>query len=319
MAMENLIRMLVFARVVDANSFSGAAQRLQLGKSAVSRHVQLLEQTLGMRLLNRTTRSLTLTDEGRLVYEHCARIAEELESLESSVSRLRSEPTGTLRVGTSVAFGTLHLTRLALEFMQRYPKVKVQLALNDRYSNLAEEGLDLAIRLGMSSDTNVVAKRICGIDYALCAAPAYLAQQGRPASPKDLAGHNCLFYSHVGDEAQWSFQRDGAVEAVTVRGTFVATSSIALKEAAMAGIGIALLPTFVAGPELAAGGLERLLPAYLPSGNFGQAIYAVYFQNKYLSPKVRAFIEFLVDRLGPKPYWDAYQDSPSASQAAINF
>jgi len=255
-------------------------------------------------LLNRTTRSLTLTDEGRLVYEHCARIGEELESLDSSVSRLRSKPAGALRIGTSFAFGTLHLARLTLEFMRKYPKVKVHLSLNDRYVNLAEEGLDLAIRLGMNSDASVVAKRICSIDYALCAAPAYLGEHGRPASPKDLAGHNCLFYSYMNDQAKWSFERDGPVETVAVRGTFIATSSIALKEAAMAGVGIALLPTFVAGSELAAGNLERLLPDYVPTGTFGSAIHVVYFQNRYLSPKVKAFIEFLVDRLAPKPYWD---------------
>lgn len=304
MKSENIFRMLAFAKVVEANSFSTAAKLLNLNKSVVSRHIQLLEKSLGMRLLNRTTRSLSLTDEGCLVYEHCARIVEELESLDSSVSRLRSEPTGTLRVGTSVAFGTLHLTTLVLEFMRQYPKIKVHLSLNDRYANLAEEGLDLAIRLGMSNDTSVVAKRICNIEYALCAAPTYLYEHGRPALPNDLLLHNCLFYSHINDQAKWYFKRDESVEMISVSGNFIATSSISLKEAVMAGIGISLLPTFVSGPELAAGDLERLMSDYTPIGSFGQAIYAVYFQNKYLSPKVRVFIEFLISRLSPKPYWD---------------
>ncbi|MFN7751961.1 MAG: LysR family transcriptional regulator [Pseudomonadota bacterium] len=302
---DNLVGMAIFARVVEAKSFSGAARRLGISKSAVSKHVTRLERELRARLLNRTTRRLSLTDAGATFYPHCARVLQEAEAAEVAVSRLGSAPRGVLKVTAPAAFGHMHIASAMPEFLARYPDLKVEMDLIDRMADLAEEGIDVAIRLFGEPAPNTVARALAPIRWVVCASPGYVARHGRPESPESLAGHNCLFYAFRSLESDWRFRaRGGEVLGVKVAGNLTATNSLAIREAVLRGLGVAMSPTFVVGDDLRAGTLEPLLPDYEALGNFSSHINAVYLPNRYLSPKVRAFVDFFVERFGPQPYWD---------------
>lgn len=294
----------VFARVAEANSFSGAAKRLGLSKSAVSKQVARLERTLGAKLLNRTTRRLSLTEVGQAFYEHCARVVAEAEAAELAVSRLRAEPRGVLRVTAPAAFGHLHVAPAIPDFLARYPELSVQLVMNDRMVDLVEEGYDVAIRMTSDPAPNVVARRLAPVRWAVCASPQYLARHREPQTPGELAQHNCLFYSFLESSSDWRFRSDRGDLTVQVAGNFTVNNSEALREAVLRGLGIALLPTFTVGRDIQEGSLNALLPGYTPYGTFGVDVYAVYLPTRYLSPKVRAFIDFFLERFGPEPYWD---------------
>jgi DNA-binding transcriptional LysR family regulator len=302
--MENLAGMAVFARVVEAKSFTEAARRLGLSKSVVSKQVARLERGLGARLLNRTTRRLSLTEAGAAFYEHCARMLAEAEAAEQAVSRLRAVPRGVLRVSSPAAFGHLHIAPAVPEFLERFPEVEVELVMNDRMVDLAEEGYDVAIRMVEQPGPNLVARALAPVRWAVCATRRYLQAHGAPAAPSDLARHACLYYSYLGSGNEWRFAGPQGVETVQVSGNFRVNNSEAVREAALGHLGVALLPTFTVGPDLQAGRLQPLLQGYTPLGVFGGQIYAVYLSNRYLSPKVRAFVDFCVERFGPEPYWD---------------
>ena len=304
--MNNLTGMAVFARVVEVSSFSAAARRLGLSKAAVSKHVARLERVLGVRLLNRTTRKLSLTEVGQAFYEHCARVVAEVEAAELAVSRLRSEPRGVLKLTAPAAFGHLHVAPAIPDFLDRHPELTVQMVMNDRVVDLAEEGCDVAIRMTNEPAGNLVARRLAPIRWVVCAAPQYLQRRGTPQFPQDLAQHNCLFYSFLEGSADWDFtSQAGAVTTVRVAGNFTVSNSEALREAVLRGLGVALLPTFTVGGDIQAGALQALLSGYTPRGSFGTDIYAVYLPTRYLSPKVRAFVDFFLERFGPEPYWDS--------------
>jgi DNA-binding transcriptional LysR family regulator len=302
--LENLTGMAVFAGVAEAMSFSGAARRLGMSKAAVSKHVARLERSLGARLLNRTTRRLSLTEVGAAFYEHCARVVAEAEAAELAVSRLRSEPRGVLKVTTPAAFGHLHIASGIPDFLKRYPEMSVQMVTNDRVVDLAEEGYDVAIRMSADPAPNIVARRLAPVRWAVCASPAYLKRNRTPKAPQDLAQHNCLFYSFLAASSDWHFKSETGDVAVRVTGNFTVSNSEALREAVLQGLGVALLPTFTVGTDIQAGSLRMLLPGYKPLGTFGTDVYAVYLPTRYLSPKVRAFVDFFVERFGPEPYWD---------------
>jgi DNA-binding transcriptional LysR family regulator len=303
--MENLTGMAVFARVAEAKSFSRAAQRLGISKSAVSKQVAQLERQLKARLLNRTTRRLSLTEVGAAFYEHCARMLVEAEAAELAVSRLYAEPRGVLRVTVPAAFGHLHIAPAVPDFIARYPDVAVQIVMNDRTVDLAEEGFDIAIRMTQDQAPNIVARRLAPVRWAVCAAPAYLKGHEAPRAPQDLARHNCLFYSFLESSSEWRFSSDAGESAVRVAGNFTVNNSEALREAVLKGLGVALLPTFTVGKDLREKRLQPLLPGYRALGTFGSDVYAVYLPTRYLSPKVRAFVDFFVERFSPEPYWDA--------------
>jgi DNA-binding transcriptional LysR family regulator len=308
MSMDNLAGMAVFARVAEAKSFSEAARRLGVSKSAVSKQVAQLERALKARLLNRTTRRLSLTEVGAAFYEHCARMLAEAEAAELAVSRLYAEPRGVLRVTSPAAFGHLHVAPAVPDFIARHPDVSVQIVMNDRTVDLAEEGFDIAIRLTRDKAPNVVARTLAPVRWAACATPAYLKKHGTPRAPRDLARHNCLFYSFLESSSEWRFTRadggTGGETAVQVAGNFTVNNSEALRETALKGLGIALLPTFAVGADLRAKRLRQVLADYRAQGTIGDEIYAVYLPTRYLSPKVRAFVDFLAARFGPEPYWD---------------
>ncbi|MBY0437299.1 MAG: LysR family transcriptional regulator [Burkholderiales bacterium] len=303
--LENLVGMAIFARVAEAKSFSGAARRLGISKSAVSKHVARLERELKARLLNRTTRRLSLTDVGTTFYQHCARVVQEAEAAEVAVSRLGSAPSGVLKVTAPAAFGRMHVACAVPDFLARYPDIKLEMDLIDRGTDLAEEGIDVAIHLFGDLAPNTVARKLAPIRWVVCASPQYLKKHGTPQSLDALAGYNCLFYSFRQMQSDWKFRApDGSVVSVRVGGNFIATNSLAIREVVLRDVGIAMSPTFVVGDDLRAGTLKALFTDYEALGTFGSHINAVYLPNRYLSPKVRAFVDFFVDRFGPQPYWD---------------
>jgi DNA-binding transcriptional LysR family regulator len=294
--MDRLSGMAVFAKVAETKSFSEAARRLGLSKSAVSKHVTRLEQSLKARLLNRTTRRLSLTEVGSAYYEHCSRMVAEAEAADLVVSRLHAMPRGVLKLTVPAAFGHLQVAPAIPELLARYPEMAVQIAMNDRDVDLAEEGFDVAIRLTEQPPPTVVARKLTTIRWVICAAPDYLARRGTPRTPQELRGHNCLFYSFLESSIEWRFRSPRGDAAVRVSGNFTANNSEAIREAALKGLGVALLPTFIVAADLREKRLEPVLANYEVTGAVANDAYALYLPTRYLSPKVRAFIDFFVER-----------------------
>jgi DNA-binding transcriptional LysR family regulator len=312
---DRVLEMAIFARVVEANSFSGAAQRLGISKGSVSKHVAALERSLGARLLNRTTRRLSLTEIGRAFYEHCAHVVSEAEAAEVAVLRLRSAPRGALKLTTPVAFGRLHVAPAIPDFLARYPEMSVQMVMEDRVADLAKEGYDIAVRMLTTAPPNVVARRLAPVRWVVCAAPEYLERHGTPQTPRDLVRHNCLLYALPGVSPYWHFRSSTGNMRVRVTGNFSASGSLALREVVLRGLGIAWLPTFTVGQDIEHGTLRVLLPKHEARGPFGGAIYAVYLPTRQISPKVSAFIDFFLARYSPEPYWDLHVASRLAAAA----
>ncbi|MBK8160435.1 MAG: LysR family transcriptional regulator [Rhodospirillaceae bacterium] len=300
--MDRLSTMEAFTKVAETQSFSEAARRLRTSKSLVSRQVAALETQLGVRLFQRTTRSLTLTEEGRGYHEQVTRILAEIEDANLSVSATRAAPRGRLRVSAPMSFGLLHLAPAVPRFLARYPDVELDLSLNDRYVDLIDEGIDLSIRVGRLAESSLVARRLAPFRMILSASPAYLAEHGTPQRPEDLKDHQCLCYSSNSLTPEWRLQKlDGTPWPVPIQGHLHADNGDVLRLAALAGTGIAYLPSFIVGGDLQAAKLVALLPDYVPTDS---AIYAVYPTSRHLSPKVRAFIDFMLEHIGPRPIWD---------------
>lgn len=301
--MDSLQGMVVFAKVVEALSFSGAAKSLGLSKSAVSKQVSQLEERLGARLLNRTTRRLVLTEVGRVYYEHAARVLTEAEAAERAVSNLSEAPRGVLKLNVPMSFGFLHIAPALPEFLATAPELRVELALSDRYVDLMDEGFDLAVRIARDplADSSLVARRLAPSRMVVCASPEYLAKHGEPRHPDDLKQHCCLGYTYAAMPDEWPFEVDGKPYTVKVRGPIRANNGDALHAAALNHAGLVVSPTFICGPDLQKGTLRAVLCDYAP---WQSSIYAVYPSGRHLTPKVRAFIDFLARRFGPQPYWD---------------
>jgi DNA-binding transcriptional LysR family regulator len=299
--MQDLERMAIFARVVEDKSFSAAARNLNLSKSLVSKQVTQLEKSLGVRLLNRTTRALSVTDAGAVLYEHCSRIVEELEEAKLAVGRLQAEPRGLLRISAPVAFGRLHIATALPRFLDAYAELKIDMVTTDRFVDLAEEGYDLVIRIVDQPAPNLVARQLAPVTRRMVATPEYFARYGVPGSPTDLEKHNCLTYTYFNPEDPWRLRGPNGDISVRASGNLRVNDDDALAEAVMKGLGLALLPTFIIGKELQAGRLRSVLAEYIP---LERHIYAVYLANRHVSVKVRAFIDYLLERFGPQPYWD---------------
>jgi len=302
MAIDIVASMRVFSTVVEAGSFSGAADRLDLSRGMATRYVAQLEAHLGVRLLNRTTRRLSLTEAGTDYYERAVQVLAMVEEAHSSVVQEASEPRGTLRISTSHAFGVQHLGGAITEFVRRYPGVKADVTLNERVVDLVEEGFDLAIRVATRIDPGLVARKITRARIVACASPAYLKEHGVPATPEELVRHNCLSYVYVNMPNEWHFIRNGEERKVVVSGDLRANSGDILRNAAVEGLGVILQPTFLVYEALREKKLLRILPDWEPEA---LTMFAVYPNRKFLPPKVRSFIDFLVERFGPQPYWDA--------------
>lgn len=299
--MEDLERMAIFARVVETRSFAEAARRLDMSRSMVSKQVTRLEKNVGARLLNRTTRAMSLTEAGAIFYEHCARIVEELEQARLAVGRLHNEARGTLRISASVAFGTLHIAPALPEFLARYPDVRIDMSIGDRLVDLADEGFDVAVRISKEPSPNVVARRLAAVNRKIVATPEYFRRHGVPRAPQDLARHNCLTYTHFNPQETWKLRGPDGDISVPITGNLRLNDDEALSAAVLGGLGVALLPTFIIGGDVQAGRLTAVLSDYVPSERH---IHAVYLPNRHLPAKVRAFIDFLVERFSPRPYWD---------------
>jgi DNA-binding transcriptional LysR family regulator len=300
--MDKLDEMGAFVRVVEAKTFTAAAERLGWSKSAVSRRIADLEERLGVRLLNRTTRRLSLTEAGRAYYDRCSRILADIEETEASVASLHADPRGVLRINAPMTFGMLHLAPALAAFMQRFPEVEIDLSLNDRFIDLIDEGVDVAVRIGTLADSSLVARRLAVCRRVLCASPAYLRRRGTPQRPEDLAGHDCFVYTNMNSPEQWQFtDRAGGRHAVRVAGRLRVNNGDVLRDIAVAGLGVVALPTFIVAGQIADGRLQVILPDYRLADT---ALHAVYPHNRHLSAKVRAFVDFLAVRFGPEPYWD---------------
>jgi DNA-binding transcriptional LysR family regulator len=300
--MDRLSALEAFVRVAETGSFSEAAHRLKTSKSAVSRLVSGLEADLGVRLIHRTTRSLTLTEAGRGYCERAGRILADLAEADQSVSRMQATPRGRLVVNAPMSFGHLHLGAAIPDFLARHADVTVDLTLTDRFVDLIDEGVDVAVRIGTLADSSLVARRLAPVRRVVCASSTYLAARGTPATPADLAAHDCIGYSYSPQRQEWRFcEPDGREHPVAVTGRLSLNNGDAIRAAALRDAGLALLPTFIVGADLREGRLVSVLESFVPQN---MSLNAVYPHARHLSPKVRAFVDFLAERFGPRPYWD---------------
>jgi len=286
-----------FTLVVQNQSFSETARRLGVSAPVISKQVARLEKGLGARLLQRTTRRLGLTEAGAAFYAHCVRMLEEADAAERAVGHLHAAPRGHLRVSATVGFGSLRIAPLLPGFLARYPEVSVELVCDDRVVDLVEGGYDLALRLTAQPGELLVARSLTAVRQVLCAAPVYLERHGTPQRPEELADHNCLRYlrSDETGDTRWAFVSEGRPLSVPVTGNFSTNNIDALRRAAMAGLGITLGSSYRLEPDIRAGRLVEVLADYLPEQD--ARIYAVYPSNRNLSPKIRVFIDYLVEQL----------------------
>lgn len=293
-----------------SEGFSAAANELGLSKAMVSKHVSRLEAKLGVRLLNRTTRRVGLTEAGAAYRDRMKELLQELEEAEQSVSKLSTEPRGTLRVVAPTSFGSFHLARALADYRVVFPEVDIDLVLTDRPADLVEEGLDLAIRVGDLEDSTLVARRLAQTRVVVCGAPRYLHEFGRPQHPDDLRQHNCLGYTGRQLSSEWSFTIDGKVRMNRLAGHVRSNIGDALRVAAIQGAGLVQMPTYMVGLDIAGGRLEAVLEAFEPPP---RPVYATYLYRRYLSAKVRTFVNFLSERFYPTPYWEHWTKGPAGS------
>ena len=300
--MDRLTALEAFVRVAEAQSFSEAARRLRSSKSAVSRHVSALEADLGVRLFQRTTRSLNLTEAGRGYFERATRILADLDEANLAVSQLQAAPRGRLRVSAPMSFGFLHLAPALPDFLALYPEIAVDITMNDRFVDLVDEGFDIALRIGALEDSSLIARKLAPIRRVVCASPSYFKSRGTPKTPDDIKRHDCLSNSNIASSQEWRFTAaDGRPWPIEVKGRLSANNGDLLRAAALRGLGLVNLPTFIVGGDLRAGMLATALDEFITQD---MSLSAVYPQSRHLSPKVRALVDFLADRFGPRPYWD---------------
>jgi DNA-binding transcriptional LysR family regulator len=288
--MDRLGAMEMFVRIVETGSFSAVARQLGTTQPTISKQLTALEKQLQTRLLQRSTRSLSLTEAGAAYYERCRRILDEVREAEAALGRLQSALTGTLHVNGSIALGQIFLAPLVLKFQQQYPGLAIELSLSDRYIDLVEEGADVAVRVGRLADSNLVARRLGSTRRVLVATPAYLAAHGTPERPEDLVRHSCLLYAYLSTGDEWLFNGPDGEIRVRVHGNFKANNGHVIREALLASVGVALTPDWLIHDKLEAGEVVALLPQFATPP---LEINAVYPSGRHVSAKVRAFIEFL--------------------------
>ncbi len=297
---DHASEMAAFVRVVDSNGFSAAAPVLGLSPSAVSKLITRLEARLGVRLLQRTTRALHLTQEGEVFYAAAKRIVGEIETLENQIAGQSSTPSGVLRVTTSLAFATHQLAPVLSEFLARYPLVQFELLPTDRVIDMVEEGIDVALRIGRLADTSFMARKIGEDKRLICAAPSYLARHGTPQRPEDLRRHNCIVSRDHAYLNRWAFKVDGQVVEIDVRGRVAVSEGEAQMQLALQGVGIVRLTRLTLAQAIREGALVPLLGAF--SAEEAVTIHAVYPHRRHLAPKVPAFVNFLIEKFTPPPW-----------------
>lgn len=292
--MDILACMKTFVAVVESESFTAAGVRLDISKAVASKYVGILEDHLGTRLLNRTTRRLSLTESGTAYYERCVQILADVDEAEQAAGQLTAIPRGTLKVAMPVSFGTICIAPLMSEYMRRYPEVRLDIALADRRVDLIEEGFDLAIRVGSLPESGLIARRLTVDRIVCCAAPAYLAGRGTPVKPADLADHACLNYSYASGGDEWTFGTQRTAVSVRIDGPVRANNGDMLRLAALDGAGIIWQPHFIVGDDVKSGRLIELMPDFA-GPELG--VYALYPSRKHLSAKVRTFVDYLAERM----------------------
>ncbi len=301
--MDRLASMQAFVATADARSFTGAARRLGMSPSMVTKHVEALERRLGVPLLHRSTRRLVLTEAGVNYRDSCRSLLAEVDEVEASISADRLEPRGLLRVNVPVILGVRHIAPLLPDYARRYPAVTVELGLTNRFVDLVEEGWDIAVRSGPLANSELLARPLGTSRMVVCASPEYLAANSRPRTVFDLAEHNCLRFTPAGNGADthWLFQGPHGLVALEVGGNLLASDASVLHAAALAGQGILFEPTFLVGEDLAQGRLVEIVLDQIPRNI---PIYAVWSPARRLSSKVRSFVDLLAEHMRPVPPWD---------------
>lgn len=297
--MDKFLEMQTFAAVVDSGSFVKAADSLAMSKAAVSRYVGDLESRLGVRLLHRTTRKLSLTEEGQVFHARCKELLTNVDEAEAEITSGNAEASGLVRVNAPVTFGIRHLASLWGEFRTLHPKVTLDVTLADRVVDLVEEGYDLAIRIATLPSSTLISKRLSTTRMVLCASPQYLKEHGTPRHPTELAGHAVIAYSYWSTKDEWHFDSPQGKVSVRTQPCIRTNNGDTCRAAALVHQGVILQPTFLVGEDLATGKLVELMPEFR---SIDLGIYAVYPTRKHVSPKVRLLIDFLVDAFRTRPW-----------------
>jgi DNA-binding transcriptional LysR family regulator len=302
--MDTLMGMRLFNKVAETGSFSAAGRAIGLAPSSVSRQISALEERLGTRLFNRTTRKLHLTEAGETYHSHTERIISDIKEANAAVAELQDEPRGTLRINIPVVFGRRYIATTLPEFLHRHPKITVELQVTDHYVDLIEEGADIAIRVGGLTNTSFIARKLIGIQRLLVASPSYVKSRGVPKTPEDLADHNCFHFRVNPGETQWGLEnkKTGKVTEISVQGNLRSNNVDAINAAMLSGGGIALLPSWVVGKDIQRGDATVLLPEYHAKvRHTDSAVYAVYPYTRNVSAKVRAYIDFIAEKFKTEP------------------
>lgn len=307
--MNDVNEMLIFARVAKEGSFTKAALSLDLQKSNVSRKVAQLEERLNMKLLDRTTRAVSLTDAGEIYYEHCRRVIEEIEAANLAVAQMQSMPTGTLRICAPVALGVSMLSELVTDFMRAYEQIKVELILKDTTLDMLDAGFDLAFGGGPAPGANYVSRKLGDAQWVLCCSPSYAERKGEPKTLEELTEHPAILFSSLIKANIWSFSKPSGRQTITVHSCLSVNDLTAVRRATLAGLGIAKLPVLLAADDVKAGKLQTLLPEWQLKPN---PLYMVYPSSRHLSAKLRAFLDFVFERAKPAHPWFLRMDQALA-------
>ncbi|MEI8704278.1 LysR family transcriptional regulator [Pseudoalteromonas sp. B62] len=298
--MDKLTTMKTFLAVVQEGSFSKAADKLDISPQLVSKYISALEDNLHTRLLHRTTRKVSVTEAGNQYYQRCQQVLVDIEDMENSLNNLSENVSGVLSISAPMSFGTKHLAGLLVDFQKQYPNLKLDLRLTDQYVDIVEQGIDIALRIGVLKNSTLIAKKIAPIRLSVFASPDYLERHGMPQTLLDLQSHNYLRYS-LSEPTKRLFGVNELKSELKLESNFVANNGDLLLNTAIAGGGIAMQPTFIAGEALAQGKVVRILQDYEPDP---MGLYMVYANRQFLPSKVRAFVDFASDFYGDTPYWD---------------
>ncbi|HVX83040.1 MAG TPA: LysR family transcriptional regulator [Devosiaceae bacterium] len=289
---QDLARIRAFVQVFDAGGFSAAARQYGRSKALLSKYVTDLEDYLGVRLMNRTTRKLSLTEAGEAYYREASQLLQQLDDLDASISDQTTAPRGLLRISAPRNFGEQTLAPAIFEYLKKYPDVSIDLRLEDRYVDLVDEGIDIALRISTLTDSSLIARKIADMHIRIVGAPSLIRRVGAPRNPEGLRGLPCIIDTNLQGQANWRFVEDGRTVSIHVAGPVRVNSPLAALEAAKMGLGFAAMPSYLADPAIAAGALTSVLEAYVPTG---QTLQAVYPHRRHLAGKVRALIDHLVD------------------------
>jgi len=300
--MGRLNRDRLFVAILEEGSFVAAATRLGMSSSRASKLLSRLESELGVRLINRTTRSLSPTEAGRAYYDRLRPLLEEYDSLDLSIRNISGEPRGRLRLTAPLTFGALELAPALNDFAARFPEIELDVSFSDRAVNLVDEGFDMAVRIGRPEDSSLISRKLCDVRILLVASPDYIERHGAPAAPADLAEHECIIDTNYRDPDRWAFHVAGEEQLQPVQGRIRYSNAEASLRAAVAGLGLARLPAFVAGAALHSGEVIRLLEDFEiePYG-----VHALYPHSRHLATKVRVLVDFLAERYRGTPTWEA--------------